>query len=357
MLLPTTASMVWILAIVSLLCLGSWANTLKLSGKWRFEYFYFDFVFGLLLSVVAAALLLGSAHPQELTFQDNMLLAGYRKMAWALGSGVVLNVGTLLLLASMTLSGMSVAFPLTLGIALAIGTVWDFASTAQAGTALTLGGVLLLLAAVVVIALGYAWSLQDQQKALQGPLQADPRVKSKRAKSSGALLAILLAIFGGIALSIFPRVLAEATGGENGLAPYSAMLLLAVSALLSAPFFVLFFTTFPVTGAAGGANGYFGGTRKQHLMGLTGGILWSAGMLSYLLMAGAPANAKPGASIPNALIQYMLTHGAVLVAAVWGLLAWREFRGASQRAHLLVAGMLVLLLAGLGVVAFAFSPK
>jgi len=357
MLLPTTASTVWILAIVSLLCLGSWANTLKLSGKWRFEYFYFDFVFGLLLIAGAAALLLGSARPQELTFQDNLMLAGYRKMAWALGSGVVLNLGMLLLLAAMTISGMTVSFGLTLGLALVIGAVWDFANTAQAGAALTWGGVLLLLAAVVVIALAYAWSLQDRQKAPQTPLQADPRAKSKRAKSSGALLTILLAMFGGIALSLFPRILAEATGDENGLAPYSSLLLLAISAVLSAPFFVLFFTTFPVTGAAAGPRGYLGGTKKQHLMGLTGGIVWGAGLLSYLLMATAPANAKPVASIPNALIQYMLTHGAMLVAAVWGLLAWGEFRGASQRAHLLVVGMLVLLLAGLGVVGFAFSPK
>ena len=357
MLLPTTASTVWILAIVSLLCLGSWANTLKLSGKWRFEYFYVDFVFGLLLSAGAAALLLGAARSQELTFQDNMLLSGYRKMAWALGSGVVLNIGTLLLLASMTLSGMSVAFPLTLGVALVIGTVWDFVSSIQAGTALALGGTALLLAAVVIIALAYAWSLQDRQKAAQTAFQADPRVKPKRAKSPGAVLTILLAVFGGIALSLFPRILAEATDGENGLAAYSAMLLLAISALLSAPFFVLFFSTFPVVGAAGGARGYLGGTGKQHLLGLTGGILWGAGMLSYLLMASAPANAQPGVSIPNVLIQYMLTHGAVLVAALWGLLAWGEFRGASQRTHLLVAGMLVLLLAGLGVVAFAFSPK
>src|ERR1700693_3757931 len=102
MLLPTTASMVWILTVVSLLCLGSWANTLKLAGKWRFEYFYYDFVFGILLTAGLAALLLGSARPQELTFQDNLLLAGYRKMAWALASGVMLNLGTLLLLASMT---------------------------------------------------------------------------------------------------------------------------------------------------------------------------------------------------------------------------------------------------------------
>src|ERR1700731_1880261 len=113
MILPATASAVWILAIVSLLCLGSWANTLKLAGKWRFEYFYYDFVLGILLTAGLAAFLLGAARPQELTFQDNLLLAGYRKMAWALASGLALNMGTLLLLASMAVSSMSVAFPLT----------------------------------------------------------------------------------------------------------------------------------------------------------------------------------------------------------------------------------------------------
>ena len=85
MILPTTAVAVWILAIVSLLCLGSWANTLKLAGKWRFEYYYYDFVLGILVCAGVAAFVLGSGRPQELTFQDNLLLTGYRKMAWVLG--------------------------------------------------------------------------------------------------------------------------------------------------------------------------------------------------------------------------------------------------------------------------------
>src|SRR5438045_7300930 len=100
MILPSTASAVWSLAIVSLMCLGSWANTLKLAGRWRFEYFYYDFVFGIVLCAGIAALALGSGRPQELTLQDNLLLVGYRKMAFALGSGVVLNLGMLLLLAA-----------------------------------------------------------------------------------------------------------------------------------------------------------------------------------------------------------------------------------------------------------------
>ncbi|HEY2844345.1 MAG TPA: hypothetical protein VGJ09_11870 [Bryobacteraceae bacterium] len=350
MLLPTTASTVWILAIVSLLCLGSWANTLKLCGKWRFEYFYYDFVVGIVLTAGAAALLLGAANPQDLTFQDNLLLAGYRKMAWALGSGIVFNLGTLLLLAAMTVSGMSVAFPVALGVALAIGVVWDFALAAQASGVLIAGGAVLLLAAVVCIALAYSWRIQDQRQAAQTALRPDPRVKSPRRAPAGAVLGIVLAVVGGIALSVFPRVLGEATSGENGLAPYSALPLLAASALLSSPFFVLFFITFPVTPVSESAVTYLRGKMQQHALGVAGGVLWTAGLLASLLVAGAPVAAQS-----NPLIQYILSHAAAVVAAAWGLLVWGEFRGASDRVRMLVSGMLVLFLGGLGMAAFALA--
>src|SRR6185369_12303040 len=304
MLLPTTASTVWILAIVSLLCLGSWANTLRVAGKWRFEYFYFDFVLGILLSAGAAAFVLGSAHPQDLTFQDNLLLAGYRKMAWALGSGVVLNLGLLLLLAAMAVSGMSVALPLALGVGLVVGTTWDAVSATPASWVLVAGGIVLFLAAVVSIAVAHSWGLDSQQQAAQTALRPDPRVKSARPRRPGAALAIVLAIVSGIALSIFPRVLSEATSGENGLAPYSAVLLLSISALLSSPFFVLFFTTFPVALKPGGPSGYFAGSKTQHLLGVAGGILWAGGTLTGLIAAAAPHDQQP-----SPLIQYMLSNG------------------------------------------------
>jgi glucose uptake protein len=350
MLLPTTASTVWILAIASLLCLGSWATTLKLAGKWRFEYFYFDFVLGIVLSAGAAAFVLGSAHPQDLTFQDNLLLAGYRKMAWALGSGLVLNLGLLLLLAAMTVSGMSVAFPVALGVGLVIGTTWDAISTTPTSWVLVAGGIVLFLAAVVSIGLAHSWRLESLRQAEQTPLRPDPRVKSARPRQPGAALAIALAFISGIALSIFPRVLSEATSGENGLAPYSAVLLLSITALLSSPFFVLFFITFPISATAATGGSYLSGKAKQHLLGIGGGILWTGGALSALLAAGAPAAAQP-----NPLIQYALSHGAVLVAMAWGLLAWHEFRGANDRVRMMVTGTLVLFLSGLGVMAFAVS--
>ena len=75
-------------------------------------------------------------------------------------------------------------------------------------------------------------------------------------------------------------------------------------------------------------------------------------MLTSLMTAGAPRNVQP-----SALIQYVLSNGALVVAAAWGLLAWREFRGGGDRVRMLATGMMVLFLAGLGLVAYAFSPK
>ena len=68
------------------------------------------------------------------------------------------------------------------------------------------------------------------------------------------------------------------------------------------------------------------------------------------MAAGAP----PGVQ-PNPLIQYALSHGAPLVAAAWGLLAWQEFRGTNERVRMLVTGAVVLFASGLRVLAFAFS--
>jgi glucose uptake protein len=223
----------------------------------------------------------------------------------------------------------------------------------QANTTSTFIGVALLLAGVIVTGLAYIQLLRVRREAAQKALTPDPRIKPKRTRPApGAALPIILSVVGGIALSTFPKILGQATGGDNPVAPYPAVLLLSVAALLSSPFFVLFFTTFPVVSTLGAPDSYLSGTAKQHLMGVAGGVVWGAGMLAALLAAAAPQDAQPGA-----LVQYALKNGALLVAAAWGLLAWREFRGGGDRPGMLAAAMMVLFLAGLGMVAFSFSPK
>src|SRR5438874_8858728 len=111
MILPTTTLAALLVLILALVCWSSWVNFYKITGRWRFEFFYYDFTLGALLVAIGAAFTLGSMNPQDLTFQDNFLLTGYRKMAWAWSVGVMLNIGYLLMLASTVIAGMSVAFP------------------------------------------------------------------------------------------------------------------------------------------------------------------------------------------------------------------------------------------------------
>ena len=73
-------------------------------------------------------------------------------------------------------------------------------------------------------------------------------------------------------------------------------------------------------------------------------------------------NAAPGTMLPDravrALIQgkagtaisYGLGQGATLVSALWGILVWREFKGAPKKAAILNVSMFVLFLVGLGLI-------
>ena len=109
MILPATTLASLLLLILTLVCWGSWANTLKLVYKWRFELFYYDFSVGVALCAFLALFLLGSANPQELTVSDNMLIAGYRKMAYAVAAGIVVNLATIALVAAISVSGFLAA--------------------------------------------------------------------------------------------------------------------------------------------------------------------------------------------------------------------------------------------------------
>src|SRR5271168_954887 len=88
MILPETYLSALLLIILSMLCWGSWANTFKLSGKWRFELFYFDYSLGVLLAAIVAAFTFGSMG-DELSFRDNLSIASHRNMAYALAAGVI----------------------------------------------------------------------------------------------------------------------------------------------------------------------------------------------------------------------------------------------------------------------------
>src|ERR1035441_6828628 len=121
MILPQSYPAVLFLMVLSLLCLGSWASLFKFAGKWRFELFYLDFAIGLLLASVIFAFTLGNIGYDGFNFLDDLQHAGKRQWMYIFIAGLIFNFGNMLLMAAVSVAGLSVAFPMGMGGALLLG--------------------------------------------------------------------------------------------------------------------------------------------------------------------------------------------------------------------------------------------
>src|SRR5579872_4267544 len=214
MLLPTTYGAALGLLIISMLCWGSWANTQKLAGKWRFELFYYDFSVGVLLCALIAAYTLGQWDSKELSFSDNFLIAAKRQMAWGAGAGVVFNLANMLLVAAIAVSGMAVAFPIAIGLALVIGVVWNYALNPQGNPMLLFGGATLVVIAIIVDAFAYSAYMDAKVP------DAKKMVKSHAPPTTGAARGIILSVISGILMGMFYPMVELGKQGESGVGPY-----------------------------------------------------------------------------------------------------------------------------------------
>ncbi|MDP9112262.1 MAG: hypothetical protein M3O20_01115 [Acidobacteriota bacterium] len=341
MFLPASQAAALTLLLISLICWGTWANTLKLSGKWRFELYFYDFALGFALFAVVAAFTAGTLASSELSFQENFLVASYRNIAYVLMAGVIFNIGNMLLTATVSSAGMTLAFSVTCGVALIVAAIRALIFGSLNGMLVALSGIALLLATVVLAAFAYRQLLKSGADASkQAARQADPRAKLGRrpAGSPGPALPVTLAVAGGLALGLFHPLLDLGRTGDNAIAPYGLSLLFAASILGSTVLIAPFFFTFPVAGSPIGLRDYFSGTGKQHALGLVGGMLAGAGFLTGVLALSASGNG-PG-------LNYGLSEGGPVLAVICGLLIWREFKGA-ERPRLLMLVALILLAAGI----------
>ncbi len=347
MILPTTYEMTLLISVLSMICWGSWANTLKLAQpKWRFELYYFDFAFGLLVTAVVAAFTFGSMG-DELTFGDNVMIAGKRPMIWAIAAGAVFNLANLLLVAAISIAGMSVAFPIGIGLALVVGTAGNYMMEKTGNPMFIFGGIALILIAIVLDAMAYSSRVSAQQPP---PAPPDPRGRRSPRKGSGPLKAILLSVVGGILMgSFYPLVLkARAVHTEMGLGPYAIAVFFAVGVFFSTFVYNLYFINLPVQGEAVQISQYFKGTPWHHLLGFLGGVIWCVGAVANFAAAAATGKALIGPAV-----SYALGQGATMISAAWGLLVWKEFKGAGSKSMMLLALMFVFFLAGLAMLALA----
>jgi glucose uptake protein len=350
MILPSTYISALLLIILSMICWGSWANTMKLTGKWRFELFYFDYSLGVLLVAILAAFTFGSMGV-ELSVMDNLMITGKRQIAYAFAGGVVFNLANMLLVAAIAVAGLAVAFPVGIGLAMVIGVVWNYILNPQGNPAMLFTGSGLVIAAIIVDSLAYTAHAKLKAKSEEpAPKVVMTRGRQQTKPKGTALKGIVLSLVAGLLMGSFYPLVEMSKASEVGLQPYSVGLIFGVAIFLSTFVFNLFFMNMPVQGEPVYFGQYFKGTASQHLLGILGGAIWCTGTVSNFVAASAPASVNVGPAV-----SYALGQGATAISALWGLLVWKEFAGAEAKTRVLITVMMVLFLAGL--VTISLAPK
>src|SRR5689334_15094186 len=154
-----------VFCIVTMLCWGSWANTQKLAGKtWRYELFYWDYVIGILLLSVIFAFTLGSSGDYGRGFTEDLTQADAGNIMSAFVGGIIFNAANILLSSAIAIAGMSVAFPVGIGIALVLGVIVNYAGSQKGDPALLFFGVAMIAAAIIINAIAFKKASAGVQK-------------------------------------------------------------------------------------------------------------------------------------------------------------------------------------------------
>jgi glucose uptake protein len=342
--LPNSFAAAIVLLIVSLVCLGTWPNLFKLTGKsWRFELFYYDFGVGAILLAIAAAYTFGT-FGSDLSFSDRMMVAGHSAQAMLAGAGFVFNLANMLLVASISLVGMAAAFPLSVGIALIVTSFWNF--RAENFFLLTAGILLLFISAFV----DGAACRQRDRALLRERTVAKPSAKRsiQPVKSKRTGKGILTGVLSGILMGFVYPIAHNHLVGEFALGPYAAILMFAIGIVISTIIFNFYFVNISIEGAPVRFSRYFRGTPGQHFLGFASGAMLVLGFLAAVLAAATP----PAAGI-NPAILVALPGASVILAILWGTGAWKEFAKSPTGAKLAIG--LGTLLFACGLALFAVS--
>ncbi len=324
-----------IFCFVTMLCWGSWGNTQKLAAKsWRYELFYWDYVIGMVLFSLLLAFTAGSIGSEGRPFLQDLAQADWSSIGWVLLGAVVFNVSNILLSASVSIAGMAVAFPLGVGIALVMGVLNNLLLHPTEGQNNTLLWIGVALVVVAIICNGIA----------------SGRVSNEQRDSRQNRKGIILALLAGIIMSFFSALVYNGVDLNNfsapaagKLTPYTAMVIFALGVFLSNFIVNTIVMKKPFIGEPVSYKEYFAGNFKTHLVGILGGCIWALGTSLNYICAG-----KAGAAV-----SYALGQGAPMVAAIWGVFIWKEFKGAKKDVYALLALMFALFVAGLACVVVA----
>jgi glucose uptake protein len=308
---PHSFTIALLMMITSAICWGSWANTYKGVRNYRFELFYWDYAIGIFLMSLILGHTLGSNGHDASSLMNNIHAAGTSNVIYALIGGAIFNLANLLLVAAIDMAGLAVAFPISIGIALVVGTVLSYALQPKGNAALLGLGVVCALVAVILDGKAY------------GSLG--------RAEKSVSRKSVIVCVVSGTLMGLWAPFLTRAMTTGNTLGPYSAVVFLTLGALLSCFIWNLYFMKHPLVGEPVSFSGFFRGPASGHLLGLVGGFIWGTGTVFNMVAA----------SFTGVAISYAIGQSAPMVAALWGVLAWKEFAGGGSRSKIYLALMFV----------------
>jgi len=311
-----------------MLCWGSWANTQKLATKqWPFQLFYWDYAIGVLVLSFILALTMGSFGSAGRSFFADLGQATSRVLWLAFLGGVIFNLSNILLVAAIDIAGMAVAFPIGVGLALAIGVITNYIATPVGNPVVLFIGVALVVAAILIDALAYR------------------RLPSTGEKTRTKGIAISVAA--GVLMGFFYRFVAASMSEDfiyleaGKLSPYTAVMIFSLGLLLSNFLWNSFVMAKPFVGDRVPYRDYIvKGDTRLHLIGILGGVVWGIGMSFSIIAAGEAGFA----------ISYGLGQGATMVAAFWGVFIWKEFKEAPAGTNRLIALMFTSFIIGLALI-------
>lgn len=316
MVLVTDITIALFCCIYCCLCWGSWGNTQKMvqQKEWKSPLFYWDFVFGFFLTGLFGLLCLNGGG-----IFDNVTLESVK---WAVLGGLVWNVANIFFTAANGIAGMSVGFPIGGGLGWVGGILFNYFSSGFTGNETLLWtGMVLAILAMVLCAVSYRRLTSTQQKS--------------------PVAGIIFAILSGFGFAFFFGLVVKACAPEFGgigvLTPYQAVFFFGLAVLIST--FVLnpIMMRHSVEGRSTLTDYLKLGDTRTHLIGMLGGFIWMSGMVVSFMASGAAVNKA---------VAYALSNASPLVAMIWGVLIWKEFKSAPQGTNkYLVAMFLSFLLA------------
>ena len=321
---PDTFAVALLMMITSTVCWGSWANTFKLTKGYRFELFYWDYAIGIVLIALIFALTMGSQGGPD-SFLNNVRTADTSNIVYALVGGMIFNVANLLLVAAIDMAGLAVAFPVAIGIALVEGVVLSYALQPKGDPVMLALGVGLAILAVIADGKAYA------------NLQAGRSAVSRKS--------IVVCIVSGLLMGAFAPFVTRALTAGHPLTSYSIGVFFTLGALLCCFVANVYFMKHPLVGSPVAFSGYFKQPARDHLLGLAGGMIWGTGMVFNFVAAG----------LVGVAISYAIGQAAPMVAALWGVFVWKEFRGANSTARGYLAATFVFYLLALVIIARAYT--